>query len=430
MSSCVRLAASIFDAKSTICQSGDEFEEVNKMAVKKSQVEIEYRDEDFEDIEQQENADDLRVTSKDFEDLFVAPADWTIGSLVGLIGNQIKLDPEFQRRGVWTEKAKIRFIESLFVNIPIPQILLAPRKEDKNAFIILDGKQRLLTIKEFCEGKFDTGKEFVLQGLRLAKDLNGKSWRDIQKLPIWTNRFLNHTQRSAIVKGWKNDNVLYEIFHRLNSGSVGLSPMELRTSLHRGEFLRSIIEWTETTRALHTLLRLKRPDRRMADVELTLRFIAFSQSEVSYEGDLKEFLDETTRKLNNAFRSLGEQRRIFDRLDLMELAIESATEIFGPKHVCRKWKDGKFESRFNRAVFDIVVGSLSVSEVRAWAIKRPAQFERAFVETCKGDREFLASLETSTKNLAEVRRRFTTWYGVVEKLTGAKLKVPKMAPSK
>ena len=39
------------------------------------------RDEDFEDVDQQENESDLSVSSKDFEDIVVAPADWTIGSL-------------------------------------------------------------------------------------------------------------------------------------------------------------------------------------------------------------------------------------------------------------------------------------------------------------------------------------------------------------
>lgn len=378
------------------------------MIAPKSKYERAFRDDEFEDEEQLENETDLKVFEKDFEDIIVAPADWTIGSLIGLIGKQIKLDPEFQRRGVWSEKAKVKFIESLFLNIPIPQILLAPRKEDKNSFIILDGKQRLLTIKEFWNGKFDNGKRFALKGLRLIKEIEGQDWQQIRKDPKWENRLINQTLRAAILKAWKKEDVLYEIFHRLNSGSVGLSPMELRTSLHRGEFLRSIIQRTETPGKLHELLRLKRADRRMSDAELVLRYIAFSEGVIAYDGDLKEFLDETTKKFNANYNSKPTFDRIEARLRTLDRAITAAMLIFGEQNVCRKWKDGEYESRFNRAVFDIIIGSLSDDAVRTWALKNRNKFEKLFIECCRKDREFLASLETSTKNMVQVKKRFGT----------------------
>jgi hypothetical protein len=95
----------------------------------------------------------------------------------------------------------------------------------------------------------------------------------------WKERFINQTLRTAILKGWKKEDILFEIFERLNSGSVKLSPMELRMSLHAGEFLRHLIKWSEEPRNLHRLLRLKKPDPRMADAELTLRFIAFRRNQ-------------------------------------------------------------------------------------------------------------------------------------------------------
>ena len=86
-------------------------------------------EEDFEEyFEATEESVDLGVTEKSFAEIVVAPADWTIGSLYAQIGKQIDLDPEFQRRDVWTVAAKSRFIESLFLGIPIPQILLSARQ--------------------------------------------------------------------------------------------------------------------------------------------------------------------------------------------------------------------------------------------------------------------------------------------------------------
>lgn len=395
-----------------------------KIAKKPKTIQLENRDDEFEDIDQKESEYDLKISGKDFEDIVVAPSDWTLGSLIGLIGKQIKLDPEFQRRGVWSEKAKIKFIESLFLNVPIPQILLAPRKEDKNSYLILDGKQRLLTIKEFSDGQFESGRPFALKGLRLLKELEDKTWREIRASSAWENRFLNQTQRAAVLKAWKKEDVLYEIFHRLNSGSVGLSPMELRMSLHRGEFLRFLIQWSETVRELHHLLRLSRPDKRMSDVELALRFLAFADKRTTYKGNLKVFLDDATLLFNREFRKQVEQARIETTLKNMEAGITAAMSIFEPRTVCRKWKDGDYESRFNRAVFDVVIGSLANARVRSWALSNKGEFEKLFVATCRKDREFVSALETTTKSTEAVRKRFSTWYSAINKASRVKLELP------
>ena len=56
-----------------------------------------------------EDSEDLSLSLTDFEDLFVAPSDWTISSLAHLMEKQIDLDPESQRRNVWSKAAKSRF---------------------------------------------------------------------------------------------------------------------------------------------------------------------------------------------------------------------------------------------------------------------------------------------------------------------------------
>lgn len=71
-----------------------------------------------------------------------------------------------------------------------------------------------------------------------------------------------------MLKGLKNESVLYEIFYRLNSGRVKLSPTELRMSLLPGDFMKFIISWTESIGPIHHLRRKRQPDARMSDVEL------------------------------------------------------------------------------------------------------------------------------------------------------------------
>ncbi|MGN6930399.1 DUF262 domain-containing protein, partial [Neisseria sp. P0015.S010] len=76
--------------------------------------------------------------------------DWTTETIIRQIekGNII-LNPDFQRRDAWNKKKKSQFIESLILGLPIPQIVLAESKDQKGKYIVLDGKQRLLSLRQF-----------------------------------------------------------------------------------------------------------------------------------------------------------------------------------------------------------------------------------------------------------------------------------------
>ena len=150
-------------------------------AEEKATIDLDFRDEEFEDEAQSESDGDYVLSSRDFERLFIIPNDWSVSVVRQYLEDRIELDPEFQRRGVWSKAAKSRFIESLFLGIPIPQILLAQDNTNQSDFIVLDGKQRLLTIKEFFDGHFDDGDSFTLKGLEALKDLNGMTWQKISE---------------------------------------------------------------------------------------------------------------------------------------------------------------------------------------------------------------------------------------------------------
>lgn len=382
--------------------------------------------EDFflDDKESIEESGPPGLAVKDFSSLVISPSDWTVETLVSQIGKQIDLEPEFQRRNVWSYEAKSRFIESLLLGIPIPQILLSSKEGVKGGYLVLDGKQRLLTLKEFIDGKRNDGKAFRLVGLRILDVFEGKTWTQISEDIDWKYRLLNETLRTAVIRGWKREKVLYEIFFRLNSGSVKLSPMELRMSLHPGSFLKYVIEWTEHIGPLHKLLNKTRPDARMADVELAVRYMGFSMSNVVYGGDLKEFLDSVTIHLNNVMDDEKNGKDLVSlQLDRMNMAISAGMSVFGDKRFCRKFTGKGYEVRFNRAIFDILVGSLAHPKVAEFAQENPQEFRAAF-EAVSQDNDFIRSIETTTKSPAATYTRFSTWYAAVKKLTGIKVEMP------
>lgn len=103
----------------------------------------------------------------------VTGTDWTTETIVSqLTRGNIQLNPRFQRRDAWKQDRKSRFIESLIVGLPIPQIVLAEAKRQRGKFIVLDGKQRLLTILQFWGNGEGTNNEYRLSGSRI-KDNHG-----------------------------------------------------------------------------------------------------------------------------------------------------------------------------------------------------------------------------------------------------------------
>ncbi|MED5524626.1 MAG: DUF262 domain-containing protein [Pseudomonadota bacterium] len=392
------------------------------------QIDMSWEDRDqFEDESSVENEEDINIAETDFERLLIAPSDWTVSTIYDLIGKQLQLDPAYQRRNVWQTKAKSQFIESLLLGIPIPQILLASKAGQKNTFLVLDGKQRLTTIKEFIDGRFSDGRIFKLKGLRILTELNGKSWDELQNDEDWSDRLQNEPLRTTVLRGWDNESVLYEIFFRLNSGSVKLSPMELRMSLLPGNFLKFIISWTENIGPVHHLLRKRQPDARMSDVELAIRYLAFNDQKTEYAGDLKLFLDDFCKLKNSEFLADPRQETLCkDHLSQMEEAINAGLNEFGEQEFCRKYSDNKYETRFNRAVFDVLVGSLSNHEIRTWAATNPGAMKKIYEDVCIQNPEFVRAVETTTKSSEATRTRFSIWYNALNKNSGINLTLPKI----
>jgi hypothetical protein len=196
----------------------------------------------------------------------VAATDWTTETVVNQINKgNILLNPRFQRRDAWENSRKSRFIESLILGLPIPQLVLAETKNRKGRYIVIDGKQRLLSIRQFTAGENDPDyTQLRLTGLDIRRDLNTKTLNDISNdadLYQDVSAFENQPIRTVVIKNWRDENFLYRIFLRLNTGSVPLSPQELRPAsqthtqviaLLYGRFLRikSLILGCETQNSL------------------------------------------------------------------------------------------------------------------------------------------------------------------------------------
>lgn len=364
----------------------------------------------FEDASN-ENEEDLLQDEHSFSQAVMWGTDWTVETITNqLIRNNINLFPRFQRRDAWTNQSKSKFIESLLLGLPIPPIILAESRETRGTYIVIDGKQRLLTIRRFFANAEDDFEPFTLTGLQILAELNGLGIHELMNSPEHASHLAqlqNQTIRTTVIRNWPNENFLFTVFLRINTGSMKLSPQELRQALHPGNFIDFADAFSIDSEPLKQMLGLRRPDFRMRDVEMIIRFFAFRYFISQYDGNLKSTFDNTVRILNIEWDV--RQNAIREDAHHLEHAINLTIQIFGQRDSFSKWNGENFQGKFNRAVFDVMVFYFSNPTIRQWAAERLEQIREAFIELSANDEAFRNSIEQTTKSLQNTEYRFRVW---------------------
>ncbi|MFN5592197.1 MAG: DUF262 domain-containing protein [Aphanizomenon sp.] len=351
---------------------------------------------------------------KKIKEIVVSGSDWTTATILDqLLRNNIQLTPRFQRRDAWDITLKSRFIESLILGFPVPQIVLAASQE-QGKFIVLDGKQRLLTILQFY-GRSDEkipNNAFALRNLEFRRDLIGKKYEDIKSdlfLSRDTDNLDNQTIRTMLLRNIKDENFLYKIFLRLNVQSTPLSAQELRQALHHGSFINFLDDQSIKSQGLKKIFNSEHPDFRMRDVELLLRYVGFHYFLSKYSGNLKSFLDMTCTELNKDWNN--KHNDIENVVNQFEEAVQTTINIFGDKNFFRMWlsNDKKYRRRFNRAILDVMVFYFSDEIIRQSAEKNQDKVQEALKKLCSSNNDFKEGVEGTTKNIIQTYNRFRFW---------------------
>ena len=174
--------------------------------------------------------------------IYTQLADPEIISIVDKINRgRLVLQPDFQRQYVWDVEKASRLIESALLDIPLPTIYLSEEVDGKT--YVIDGQQRLTSFYSFVIGTFPDGTEFKLKGLKVFKELNKKAFKELddtlqEKIKEFTVRTITFLKRSG-------SELKFEIFERLNTGSVALNDQELRNCIYRGSYNDLLKEMSE-----------------------------------------------------------------------------------------------------------------------------------------------------------------------------------------
>jgi hypothetical protein len=97
--------------------------------------------------------------------------------IVPTFGQQLTKDSDivgFQRDYVWPRPKADRFIESLLLGLPVPGIFLV--KEPSGVLLVLDGHQRLYTLRAFYDGVIHK-EEYRLTNVQ--ERFEGKRYKDL-----------------------------------------------------------------------------------------------------------------------------------------------------------------------------------------------------------------------------------------------------------
>jgi len=369
-----------------------------------------------------EIVEDITVKAKDITDLVVYSRDWTVETIENQIkkGN-IDLNPKFQRRNAWNDERRSKLIESLIIGIPVPEIVLAEDIKKKKSFIIIDGKQRLLTIAGFIDPKIKYWDKASLSRLQVRSDLNGVSYAKLSSSMYEEERrqFLNADIRCTIIASYSKVDILYDIFHRLNAGSAPLSTQELRQVLNKGLFADFLIQITNKMQPIHKILRLDEPDARLRDVEIILRFLSFQLFAGEYEGNLKKFLDNSMEKITKNWSAYESKvKKLYDQFNK---SISKLIKVFSGEHVGRKFVDGKWEWRFNKVLFEVEIYYFMDVPNNLLTDEKRKLFRSEFKNMCNSNIAFRNSIEATTKTLERYEDRFKNFMKLVNSVFGTNI---------
>lgn len=270
----------------------------------------------------------------------------------------IKLDPDYQRRHRWSTETSSRLIESLILNIPIPVIFISQDVDvddevtDSARYTVIDGQQRLTAIFEFMKNKLS------LTGLETLHELNGLYYRDLP--PFLTRRLEERTIKCLRIDSTVDAQVKFDIFERLNTGSIRLESQELRNVTARGPF-NDVLKELAKIEAFRKLIQvdIRHPEestkvKKMEDVELALRFFALRNE--GYKKIKKGFKDFLTTSQYN-FNQLNSEE-IAKLGDDFKVYINFIFEVMG-NQAFSKWRNDsgsmKKMSNFNAAVYDAIL---------------------------------------------------------------------------
>lgn len=353
-------------------------------------------------------------------DVTASPNDFNLKTLFDFIESGALVIPGFQRNYVWDISRASKLVESILLGLPIPQIFLY--EEARNRFLVIDGQQRLMSIYYFIKQRFPR-KEKRVELRKIFGEHGGIPDEILEDdtyfrkfnlslsdpMPGQKNRFhgLNYstlgdlklgfdmrTVRNVIVKQnlpEDDDSAVFEIFNRLNSGGINLTPQEIRASLYHSDFYDMLFKVNNDVK-WRRLLDTDEADLHARDVEILLRSFAMLIDGDNYKPSMVKFLN----RFSNNSKSLDKER-----INYLEKLFQSFLEAAGnlPNRIFFGNR-GRLATLFFEAVFAAVCKNPFNNREFVKGELNPNSIRQIFE-----DQEFVGASQTDTASTSNVKLR-------------------------
>jgi hypothetical protein len=300
----------------------------------------------------------------------------------------------FQRKDdLWDVVKQSRLIESILIRFPLPAFFFDASND--NHWLIVDGLQRLSSIRNFC-----VNKSLKLTNLEFLTQLEGKTW---DELPEDLQRLIEESQVVIykIMPGTPTD-VKFNIFKRINTGGLILEPQEIRHALFQGmpaKFVASLANSEEFKRA--TGWRIK--THRMLDRDFVNRFLCFYFfGSEAYQPDLDTFMSKAMAYINGVEPS---------HLEVVEEDFKRAMNLSHTifEHEAFRKVRGEYQRLppINKALFDAVSTQFAVlnNEEEHRLVQNKDRFKELLKEELAHNNDFFTSVTSGTGDKSRVQYR-------------------------
>jgi len=332
-------------------------------------------------------------------------ADLSFRELIARYDDEELVKPELQRHYVWDRVEASRFIDSILLGLPVPSIFLAKTPDEK--LLIIDGYQRIMTVRDFVKGVFsDDNSAFSLSSsARIHERWRGKSFA---QLGDEEKRKIRNTTIHAIIfmqqHPTKGDTSLYQIFERINTGGRTLLPQEIRNCVYQGA-LNSLLFELNANSNWRSLWGTETRDNRMRDLEMILRFFVLSDDPILYSEDMPANI--SLKKILNEY--MGIVRTEVEIEDLRKKFIQTidfVNEFFGANALKNLSPSDptRFGNNVSSTVFDAVM-------IASWKLvtmnlprRKASEYQEKKIQVLK-DKDYQKALAQETMRITNIRKR-------------------------
>ncbi len=326
-------------------------------------------------------------------DVDIAPEQQSLDNLINRIdAGEIDMNTDFQRHAdLWDSRKMSRLIESILIRLPLPAFYFDASDDDK--WLIVDGLQRLSTIR-----KFVIEKNLRLRGMEFLTNLNGLTYDKLDR--NYQRRIKEYPIAIYKIKPGTPDDVKYSLFRRINTGGLTLNNQEIRNALAQPRD-RKILE--ELTQLESSKAMLGDLSKRMKDQELVLRFWAFYQFnylDPNNKKELASFLDRAMEKIKT-----GDEQYRSEFKNKYSIAIDRCHKLLGKNGFAKKPSEAPhFKNSTLFEVWMVVLAKLSELDYSNLLGKK-STFEKK-VSTLLTDGEFFNAISFSTQKKDHVEIRY------------------------